>query len=268
MGPAAIAALPPLISGGASLVGGLIGNRAARQEAERNRRFQERMRNTAWQAAVSDMRAAGLNPALAYSKGPAQSPGGSMASQADPVSPAVSSAMQGARLRRELELLSAQVDKAQGEATVARNQAWWSEQERDYYDADRPGRPSVRIDRPRPSYIEERRGRLLGRLGADFSQRVAQSTQASNLARMSGVSADFTTGVATPWLSPARKISGMAAGGISQLADMLQEMERARSMHDDSIRAFFGMSRSSLESLIRAVRRVVNSSRGNYGSQR
>lgn len=113
------AALPSVISGAASVFGGSRANRAARMEAERNRSFQERMRNTAWQASVEDMRAAGLNPALAYSKGPAASPGGSMASQSDAVTPAVSSAQQAARLRKELQLISAQVDKTEAEAGTA-----------------------------------------------------------------------------------------------------------------------------------------------------
>jgi hypothetical protein len=107
-GPLLTAALPSAIAGVGSLVGGLLGNRARRNEAQRDRQFQERMSNTAWQRAVADMEAAGINPAVAYSKGPASSPGGAMAQQSDVLSPAVSSAMAAKRLQADLDNIKAQ----------------------------------------------------------------------------------------------------------------------------------------------------------------
>lgn len=79
------------ISAASSIGGGLLSGAGAAannsammnfnaMEAQKNRDWQERMSNSAYQRAMQDMRLAGLNPVLAYQQGGASSPSGSSAS--------------------------------------------------------------------------------------------------------------------------------------------------------------------------------------------
>lgn len=97
-----------LVSGAASLVGGLISGSQNRGLAEKQMDFQERMSSTAYQRSMADMKAAGLNPILAYSQGGASTPLGVSPQMQDVVSPAVSSALATKRLVADLDNLQAQ----------------------------------------------------------------------------------------------------------------------------------------------------------------
>jgi len=145
MGPLLAAALPGLIAGGASIIGGVLGNRASAKQAAMNREFQHYESSTAHQREVADLEAAGLNPMLSVRFGGpgASTPGGAVAPQHDVISPAVASAREAQLMKAEIELKEAQAADARASAKVKSFPGAASEAATRGVDAIKEGIPAV-----------------------------------------------------------------------------------------------------------------------------
>ena len=92
------------------------------QQAQRQMKYQERMSNSAYQRAMTDMKKAGLNPMLAYTQGGASVPGGASGSPAKgsgSTTPGASAVM-----KNEMEMMAHSVsDMAQKLADIKKTEA-------------------------------------------------------------------------------------------------------------------------------------------------
>lgn len=116
----AVQGVGALTAGGLAYSGQQQTNAANAQQAQQQEAFQAQMSNTAYQRATADMKAAGLNPMLAYSQGGATTPGGAQAVMGNAAGAGVSSATQALDTMGRIQNQFAQGDLINAEAQKTR----------------------------------------------------------------------------------------------------------------------------------------------------
>lgn len=124
----ALSVAGPIIGGGFSAFGQQSANQQGQANAQAQMDFQREMSNTAYQRAMSDMRAAGLNPILAYKQGGASTPGGAMYNPTNVFTGAASTgtsasslALQARKQPSEIKKLEAEVKKVMADTEVSKS---------------------------------------------------------------------------------------------------------------------------------------------------
>jgi len=198
------AGMGPVVGGGLSLLGGLLGNRSSARAARQQQQWQEHMRATQYQTAVSDLKSAGLNPMLAYTQGGAGTPSGAQAQQRDAISPAVASAASTASAMASVaniqadtqnkESMSAQIEAQTALLLKDAQVRQWDARLRQHQgttawaEAEREGKPEsikARIERTLHDTEQARLGLSPARAAASFYDSVGAGAQsAKSLADM------------------------------------------------------------------------------------
>lgn len=106
-------------------------NQASELAAQRSMDFTERMSNTSWQRGTEDMKAAGINPMLAFQQGGATTPGGAQYAGQQPRAVGLGG-LTGAVTAAQVDNIEAQTEKTRAETKVV---------ESDVIDRDESGEP-------------------------------------------------------------------------------------------------------------------------------
>lgn len=102
-----ISSAMPLATGALNYYGQRQANAANAQQAQQQMDFQASQTGTAYQRGTADMKAAGLNPMLAYSQGGAQSGGGAQAQIGNELAPGANSALSAMHTLQEISNMEA-----------------------------------------------------------------------------------------------------------------------------------------------------------------
>jgi len=246
--------MDPIIGGaliglGGNILGGLFGNSAQKKANKTNIMlqqkqldWQERMANTEYQRGVSDMKAAGINPMVAFQQGGASSPNVSAATviPEDAIARGVSSAADKAALMLQLKQMDANIaltranaQKATAEAktagvtsgNAAERQHWEIQQIRK--DVERTI-SQFQLNDSQRRQIEELLPLMVEREKANIAQVEAQTTSARAEGQLKEAALPSARAEAEVWekLGAAGRGANIGANALQQIILIIRSMLR------------------------------------------
>lgn len=125
-----VSAAAPLAAGALSFLGQRNANVANAKQAQSQMDFQNQQTSSSWQRGVADMKAAGLNPMLAYSQGGAGSGTGSSAVMGSELGAGANAAQSAYLARQQMQQSAATIENLQSSSALNDSQASATDQSR------------------------------------------------------------------------------------------------------------------------------------------
>lgn len=119
----AIGSASPILTGAANYFGTKATNAANAQQAQAQMDFQNQQTSTAYQRGTADMKAAGLNPMLAYSQGGASSGAGAQATMGNELGSGANSALSAAQTIQEMQKRRSEIEQLGAQTNLTDAQA-------------------------------------------------------------------------------------------------------------------------------------------------
>ncbi|QXP08627.1 MAG: DNA pilot protein [Arizlama microvirus] len=220
----AIGGIAPIGAAALNYMGQKATNVANAQQAQKQMDFQADQTATAYQRGTADMKAAGLNPMLAYSQGGAASAGGAQATMGNELGAGANSALSAAQAVQQMKYVSSQMEQLSAQTNLTDAQARQSDAQTLNLAADTKNRGLQGIEQEIQNRYAEDKWRTSIRLGNSSAQlNELRKPKEETIGKAAGLIGDGLTSISSARDAAASSIGGTIADAEHDIRSWAQE---------------------------------------------